>query len=76
MLRRFRDVMPVEKDLPGVGCEAAGDLGDERRLAGAVRADEGVHLARAHREVDAVDGDHAAEMLVEAFDAKHGACSA
>src|SRR5712691_3075839 len=35
----------------------------QRRLAGAVLADEGVDLARAHRQVDVVVGDHARPRL-------------
>jgi hypothetical protein len=57
---------PVEKEyLSGIDREAAGDLVDERRLAGAVGADEGVHFARGDVEGDAVDGHHAAEALTE-----------
>src|SRR5581483_2951478 len=41
-----------EEDLPAVGRVRAGDALDERRLAGAVVADERHHLPRVHLEVD------------------------
>ena len=43
--RQMRDVLAVEQDLSGIGGQHAGDLVDQRRLAGAVRADDGVQLA-------------------------------
>ncbi len=50
--------------------EAGQDL-DQRRLAGAVLAEETVHLAAGDREVDIVERFRAAEMLGEARDAKN-----
>ena len=41
---------------------------DGRRLAGAVRAEEAVDLARLDQEVDAVDGEDVLEPAHEAFD--------
>ena len=51
------DVLAVEEDLPLghlVG-RVAGDRVGERRLAGAVRPHDRVHLVRVDREVDALD---------------------
>jgi hypothetical protein len=42
---------------------SAGDALDERRLAGAVVADERHHLSRPHLEVDVVQRLHRAERL-------------
>ena len=56
----------VEDDAAAVARELAAELRDERRLAGAVRADQRVHLAGADVEVDVVGRDHAAEALLEA----------
>ena len=41
---------------------------DQRRLAGAVVAEKAMHLACAHRERDAVERHHGAEMLHEIAD--------
>ena len=53
----------VEGDLAGRGREGAGDDVDQRRLAGAVLADEADDLARRDAEVDAVQHGHVAEAL-------------
>ncbi len=39
------DVLAAEGDGAGIQRHLAGDLADQRRLAGAVRADDGVELA-------------------------------
>ena len=57
-----------EVDTPGVGRDLAGQLADQRGLAGAVRADDGVQLACRHREIDAVGGGDAAEALRQTVD--------
>ena len=46
---------------------------DDRALAGAVRPDQAEDLALRDREIDAVDGAHAAEMLAQPLEFKHGA---
>ena len=75
--RQRGDVVAGEADAAGVRRDLAGELADQRGLAGAVRADDGVQLARRHRERDAVGGDHAAEALGQSVDLQqcvsHGA---
>ena len=63
-----RDLLAVEEDLAGVVAVDAGDALDERRLAGAVVADERHDLARAHLEVDVGQRLHRAERLREVAD--------
>ena len=56
--------------MPSSGrCIAVEDL-HQRRLAGAVLADDGVDRAGRDREVDAVVGDHAGEALDDAAAAR------
>ena len=62
-----------EADAAGVGRDLAGQLADQRGLAGAVRADDGVQLAARHRERDVVGGDDAAEALGQAVDLRAAA---
>src|SRR5262249_39114462 len=62
------DRPPVDQDLAGVGRGHARHELDQRRLAGAVVADDGVHLARAQVEVDAAQRDDAPEALLHAAD--------
>ena len=69
------DVVAVEEDRPRGRLENAGEQVDQRRLAGAVRSDQGV--ARAAREVerDVVGRRQAAEALDERArreDGRHG----
>ena len=45
--RQRGDVVAGEADAAGIGRDLAGELADQRGLAGAVRADDGVQLARA-----------------------------
>ena len=66
--RQRGDVAAVETDAAGVGRDLAGELADQRGLAGAVRPDDGVQLARRHVERDVVGGDDAAEALAQAVD--------
>ena len=64
------DRLAGEDDLAGEGAggmHAVQDL-DQRRLAGAVLAEERVDLAGAHRDVDAAQRRHAAEALGDAAD--------
>ena len=58
-----RDRLAVEEDLAVVHRVDAGDALDQRRLAGAVVADERHHLASAHLEVDVGQRLHGAERL-------------
>ena len=61
--RRSVDRLAVDADRPGVGAQHAGEDLDERRLAGAVGAEQGVDLAGRDREVDGAQGDDRAERL-------------
>ena len=63
-----RDRLAVEEDLAGVVAVDAGDALDERRLAGAVVADERHDLAGPHLEVDIGQRLHGAERLREVAD--------
>ena len=63
-----RDRPRLEQDLAGVGRVDAGDALDERRLARAVVADEGHHLAGAHLEVDVGQRLDGAEALRQPAD--------
>ena len=67
MGRQAGDVAAGEMDGAGVGREVAGELADQRRLAGAVGADQGVDLARPHVDRDVVGRDQAAEALDQAW---------
>ena len=60
-----RDVVAVEQDRPGGRLENAGEQVDQRRLAGAVRADQGVAGAARELERDVVGRRQAAEALDE-----------
>ena len=51
---------------PASGREGAAQDLHQRALAGAVLAEQGVDLARAELEVDAVEGDGGAEALADA----------
>ena len=61
--RKMGDVVAGEDDPAAVGPHLAGELRHQRRLAGAVRADQRVHFAGMHSQVDAGARDHAAEAL-------------
>jgi hypothetical protein len=60
------DPLAADDDLPAVAVVDAHQDVHQRRLAGAVLADEGVNLAREDIEVDAVEGEHAGECLDDA----------
>ena len=55
--------LAVDADRPGIGAQHAGEDLDERRLAGAIGAEQGVHLSGSDLEVDGAEGDHRAERL-------------
>src|SRR5439155_23049176 len=59
--RQALDRPPIEDDAPGVGAQEAADDVEERRLAGAVRADQRGERAALDAEGGAVDGPDAAE---------------
>ena len=61
--RVLRDVGPVEDDPALVGLREPGDEVEDRRLAGAVRADQAEDLAVAQVEAGVVDGADPAEAL-------------
>jgi hypothetical protein len=55
--------LAVAAHVAGIGCIDPGQHLDERRLAGAVLAEQRQNLAREKVEVDVVDGERAAEAL-------------
>ena len=66
------DVVAIEQDLPGVGLQHARQEVDQRRLARAIGADEGVALALGQGKGD-VAGDHQrAERLVDPLSGEGG----
>src|SRR3989442_15696999 len=71
--REGGDVLAREADAAGVGTQVAGELADQRGLAGAVGADDSERLAFLHLEIDVVRGAQRAEVLAKAFDLKHRA---
>ncbi len=65
----------MEENLAGVGpVEPVEDV-HQRRLAGAVLAEERVHFALAELEVDVVVGDDAGELLRDPAHLEHGVLS-
>ena len=70
---RRLEINRLAVDAIGAGGEPdrAGDRLAERRLAGAVLADQRVHLAGVEVEIDAFDGVHAAVDLAAVADAEH-----
>ncbi len=68
------DDLAIEQDLTLVRFGQAVEDVHERRLAGAVLAQQGVDLARLHVEVDAVVGDHAGIALGDATHLERRRC--
>jgi hypothetical protein len=66
------DPLAVELDRAAIGTQLAEKLRDQRRLAGAVGADERVNFAGAHVEIDRVGGQQASETLDEAANGQNG----
>ena len=65
------DELAVDVILAGGQLDGAGDRLAERRLAGAILADQPVNLAGIEIEIDVFDGMHAAIDLAAVHDAKH-----
>jgi len=55
-----------------VGTMHAAQNPDQRRLAGAILPDDGVDLAEAHIEIDAVESERGAEPFAHAFETRRG----
>ena len=72
MRRQPRDVRAVEADAPGAGALDAAERVDQRRLAGAVRADDREQLAGLQPQRDAPERRRGAVPDLEAVDVKHG----
>ena len=64
----------VDEDLALVGLVRTGEDLDQRRLAGAVLAEQAVHLAGTDLEVDAVEGPGAGELLDDAAHLQQHGC--
>ena len=62
------DGLPAELDAAGGRPVDAGHQRDQRRFAGAVLAEQHMHLARPQVEIDAVERDHAREVLGYLFE--------
>ena len=65
------DPLAVELERPLIRGGAADDDLDQRRLAGAVGAEQGVHLTRVDLEIDAIEGLDTAIALGEFLDGVH-----
>src|SRR3954447_13957461 len=72
-VRLLADVVPRHPELAGVGADQRREDLHHRRLARAVRAEQGVDGARRDVEVDAVEHDMVLEGLAEAADRDHDA---
>ena len=66
-----RNVVAVDQDPPGAGLVNAGNQVEKGALAGAVRADDGVDLARFELDADVVYRRQPAEHLGQILDLKH-----
>src|SRR5262249_57672506 len=66
------DVLSVDQDATFLRGVEAGDHVEERRLAGAVRADDPDDLGRRHGYADLLDGREAAESLGDRVKLQHG----
>ena len=62
-------LLAEDEDLAGVGLVKAGQDLDQRRLAGAVVADQPEHLARSEVERDVLERCHHTEALADVLDA-------
>ena len=66
------DRLAVDEDLAGIGHVRPREALDERRLAGAVVADDGEHLAGVQLEVDAGEADDVPERLTRPLACEDG----
>jgi KipI family sensor histidine kinase inhibitor len=66
------DLGPVEQDLAGIGPRQPVQDVHERRLAGAILAEQGVDLAGTHVEIDRIVGDDAGVSLRDAAHLERG----
>src|SRR5262249_42304820 len=66
--RQLGDVAPVEDDPPRIRLELAGQLSDQRGLAGAVGTDEGMGFALADAERHVVGGEERTKRLAQVLD--------
>src|SRR5207249_4596472 len=71
---RARDFLAVEPDRAPRWRETAADQVEQRRLAGAVGADERVALARRDIEGHAADDRRRAELLVDVAELERAGC--
>ncbi len=62
------DVLPGEPDAPRIRAQVAGELCDQRRLAGAVRTDDGVRFTWSHVERHPVGGAQRTKRLDQSLD--------
>ena len=67
---------PPKRIWPERGREEAGEQVEQRGLAGAVGADQGVHGALGDAQVDVGDGAEAAELLGQGAGLEQGSCRA
>ncbi len=63
--RKPADLVARKIDDPGIVLDVTGDQVEQRRLAGAVWTDDRPHVGTRDRQVDAVDGLHAAEVFLQ-----------
>ncbi len=70
MRRLARDVAAVEGDLARRGLQLAGEKVEERRLARAVRTDDGVTVALLDLEAHVLDRAQPAEAFAQVLDAE------
>src|ERR1035437_4293963 len=66
--RKLGDVVAGKMDAAGIGRQLSAELGDQRGLAGAVRPDHRVQLARGDVEYDIVGADDALEAFGQVTD--------
>jgi hypothetical protein len=70
--RQGGDITAGKHDAAGVGRNQPGNLIDQRRLAGAIRPDDGVQFVRPDVEGQVIGDDEGTEFLPQAFEAQHG----
>src|SRR3546814_14611849 len=63
----FPDTTLFRSDAAPAGAQELGQQVETRRLAGAIRPDQGVNAVPAHVEIDVLDGDEARKFLRQPF---------